>query len=148
MLRKRKRNVTQLSNQIVGSIARIPVPSVAPSTPITKIASTMAKQNIGAVIVARDFEVLGIVTERDIIERVASGKKDLHEMVAQDIMTSPVITIHYDRTLQEALRIMKQNRIRRLVVVKDASIFGLVTERRVLLASFARHAEQESNSKI
>jgi CBS domain-containing protein len=131
-----------LSNQIVGSIARIPVPSVSPSTPITEIALTMAEQNIGAVIVARDFEVLGIVTERDIIERVATGKKDLHDMVAQDIMTSPAITIHYDRTLQEALKIMNQNRVRRLVVIKDASIFGLVTERRALLASFARHAEQ------
>jgi len=136
-----------LSNQIVGSIARIPVPSVAPSTPVAKIASTMARQNIGAVIVARDFEVLGIVTEKDIVERVATGKKDLNEMVAQDIMTSPVITIDYDRTLQEALKIMRQNRIRRLVVIKDASIFGLVTERRVLLASFAMHAEQEANSK-
>jgi CBS domain-containing protein len=136
-----------LPDQIIGSIARIPVPSVAPSTSITKIASIMAKQDIGAVIVARDFEVLGIVTERDIVERVALSKKDLHEMVAQDIMTSPVITITYDRTLQEALKIMKQNRIRRLVVVKDASIFGLVTERRVLLASFAGHAERGSNAQ-
>ncbi len=136
-----------MPNQIVGSIARIPVPSVAPSTPVTKIASIMAKQNIGAVIVARDFDVLGIVTERDIVERVALAKKDLHEMVAQDIMTSPVITIHYDRTFQEALKIMRQNRIRRLVVIKDANIFGLVTERRVLLATFAGHTEQRSNSQ-
>jgi len=135
-----------LPNQIVGSIARIPVPSVAPSTPVTKIASIMAKQNIGAVIVARDFEVLGIVTERDIIERLALAKKDMHEMVAQDIMTSPAITINYNRTLQEALKIMKQNDIRRLVVIKDANIFGLVTERRALLASFAGHDEQGSNS--
>ncbi len=145
---KAKEEAVRLSNQIVGSIARIPVPSVAPSTPIGKIASTMAKQNIGAVIVAKDFEVLGIVTERDIIERVAAGKIDLQDMVAQDIMTSPVITIHYDRTLQEALKIISKNRIRRLVVVKDANIFGLVTERRVLLASFAGHAELGSNSKI
>jgi CBS domain-containing protein len=52
-------------------------------------------------------------------------------------MTSPVITIDYNRTLKEALKIMKQNNIRRLVVVKDASIFGLLTERRALLANFA-----------
>lgn len=130
-----------MTDQIIGSIARIPVPSVAPSTPVTKIAAIMAKQNIGAVIVARDFEVLGIVTERNIVEKVALAKKDLHDMVAQDIMTSPAITIDYHRTLQEALKIMKQNNIRRLIVVKDACIFGLVTERRVLLASFAEHAE-------
>lgn len=133
-----------MSNQVVGSIARIPVPSVDPSTPVSKITQIMTKQNIGSVIVTSDFEVRGIVTERDIIERVALAKKDLYGLVAQDIMTSPVITIHYDRTVQEALKIMKDNNIRRLVVVKGKNILGLVTERRLLLANYA---EQGSNSQ-
>ena len=136
-----------MPNQIVGSIARISVPSVGLSTPVTKIASIMARQNIGAVIVTRDFEVLGIVTERDIIERVALAKKDLYGVVAQDIMTSPVITIYYNRTIQDALKIMKDNNVRRLVVVKGDSILELVTERRLLLASFTGHSEQGSNSQ-
>ncbi len=126
-----------MSNQIVGSIARISVPSVDPSTPVSKIATIMTKQNIGSVIVTSDLGVMGIVTERDIIERVALAKKDLYGLVAQDIMTSPVITVHYDRTLQEALKIMKDNNIRRLIVVKGKIILGLVTERRLLLASYA-----------
>jgi len=126
-----------LSSQVVGSIARISVPTVSPSTPVTQIASTMTTQNIGAVIVAKDLEVLGIVTERDIVERVALGKKDLSGVVAQDIMTSPVITINYDRSIQDALKIMKDNAIRRLVVVQGERILGLVTERRLLLANFA-----------
>ena len=53
-------------------------------------------------------------------------------------MTSPVITIDYDRTIQDALKIMKDNHIRRLIVVKDKNIYGLVTERRCLLANFIR----------
>ncbi len=126
-----------MSNQVVGSIARISVPSVDPSTPVSKIASIMTKQNIGSVIVTSDLGVMGIVTERDIIERVALAKKDLYGLVAQDIMTSPVITVHYDRTLREALKIMKDNNIRRLIVVKGKIILGLVTERRLLLASYA-----------
>ncbi len=132
---------------VVGSIARMPVPTVNPSTSVTRIASIMAKRDIGAVIVTRDSEVLGIVTERDIISRVALAKRDLYGFVAQDIMTAPVITIHYERTLEEALEIMRKNRIRRLVVVKDGSIFGLVTERRVLLANFAGHAETKGKSQ-
>ena len=148
MVRKQNMGATsKLSNMIVGSIARISVPSVGPSTHVTEIASIMAKQNIGAVVVTSDFEVLGIVTERDIIENVDLGKRDLHGLVAQEIMTSPVITITYDRTIQDALKIMKGNNIRRLVVVKGKNILGLVTERRLLLASFAVQAEQELNSK-
>jgi CBS domain-containing protein len=126
-----------LSTQIVGSIARITVPSVTPSTPVTHIALLMSQQNIGAVIVANDFEVFGIITERDIIERVALEKKDLYGVVAQDIMTAPVITIDYERRIDDALKIMKDNSIRRLVVVKGKKVLGLVTERRLLLANFA-----------
>jgi CBS domain-containing protein len=126
----------ELQNQ-VGSIARIVVPSVGPSTPVTQIASLMTEQNIGAVIITSNVEVLGIITERDIIERVALEKKDIYGLVAQDIMTSPAITINYDRKIQDALKIMKDNNIRRLVVVKGKKVLGIVTERRLLLADFA-----------
>jgi CBS domain-containing protein len=126
-----------LSSQVVGSIARMPVPSVAPSTPVNQIAQLMTQQNIGAVIVLKDLDVLGIVTERDIIESVAQGKKELDGLVAQDIMTSPAITIDHDRTVEDALKIMRDNDIRRLVVVKGKKVLGVVTERRLLLASFA-----------
>jgi len=125
-----------LQNQ-VGSIARIVVPSVGPSTPVTQIASLMTEQNIGAVIITSNVEVLGIITERDIIERVALEKKDIYGLVAQDIMTSPAITINYDRKIQDAIKIMKDNNIRRLVVVKGKKVLGIVTERRLLLADFA-----------
>lgn len=125
-----------MQNQ-VGSIARIVVPSVGPSTPVTQIASLMTEQNIGAVIITSNVEVLGIITERDIIERVALEKKDIYGLVAQDIMTSPAITINYDRKIQDAIKIMKDNNIRRLVVVKGKKVLGIVTERRLLLADFA-----------
>lgn len=127
-----------MSNQLVGLIARISVPSVTQSTPVNQIAQIMAQQNIGAVVVLKDLDVLGIVTERDIVESVAQGKKDLDGLVAQDIMTSPVITIDHDRTVEDALKIMKDNDIRRLVVVKGKKVLGLVTERRLLLANFAQ----------
>ena len=130
-----------MPSQVVGSIARISVPSIGPSTPVTQIATLMTGQNIGAVIVTNNIEVLGIVTERDIINRVALGKKDLYGLVAQDIMTSPVITINYDRKIQDALKIMKDNNIRRLVVVKGEKVLGLITERRLLLADFAEKQE-------
>ena len=129
-------------NQVVGSIARSPIPSVGLTTPLTEVASIMAEQDIGAVVVTRDFEALGIVTESDIIEKMAQ-KVDFYGIVAQDIMTSPVITIHHDRTIDDALKIMKDNNLRRLVVVDEKSILGLVTQRRLLLASFN---EQNKNN--
>jgi CBS domain-containing protein len=123
-----------ISKVIVGSIARAPVPTVLLSTHVSDVAKSMLKQNIGAVIVARDFEPLGIITERDIIERVVLANKGINEIVAQEIMTAPLITIDSDRTIEKALEIMHKNHVRRLVVVKGENMVGLVTERRLLLA--------------
>ena len=125
-----------LSNVTVGSIARMPTPTVNRSEPISRIASLMVNCNIGAVIVVRDAEPLGIVTERDLIRRVIYEKKDAREIVAQEIMTAPLITISYDRTIDEALEIMKNNHVRRLVVLKGNTMVGLLTERRLLRAKY------------
>jgi CBS domain-containing protein len=122
------------SRVTVGSIARSPVPTVLLSTHVSEVAEIMVKQNVGAVVVARDCEPLGIVTERDIIERVVFANRDLHEVVAQEIMTSPLLTIDSNRTIEKALEIMHKNHLRRLVVVKGEKLVGLVTERRLLLA--------------
>lgn len=116
------------------SIARSPVPTVLQSTRVSEIARIMVKQNVGAVVVARDYEPLGIITERDILERVILANKGLDEVVAQEIMTAPLLTIDSNRTIEEALEIMHKNQLRRLVVVKGEKLVGIVTERRLLLA--------------
>ena len=122
------------SRVTVGSIARMPVPTVNGSESVSEIASLMVNGNIGAVIVMRDNEPLGIVTEKDLVRRVIYLERDPREIVAQEIMTAPLITISYDRTIEEALEIMQHNHVRRLVVLKGESAVGLLTERRLLSA--------------
>jgi CBS domain-containing protein len=127
-------NTSSLTRVTVGSIARMPVPTVNSSETVAEIASLMINGNIGAVIVMRDAEPLGIVTERDLVRKVIYAGRDAREIVAQEIMTSPLITISSDRTVEEALDIMQHNHVRRLVVLKGESMVGLLTERRLLRA--------------
>ena len=122
------------SRVTIESVARSPVPTVFPSTHVSDIARIMVNQNVGSVVVVRDFEPLGIITERDILDRVVLANRDLHEVVAQEIMTSPLLTIGANRTIEKALEIMRKNKLRRLAVVKGDKLVGLITERRLLLA--------------
>jgi len=135
-----------LSKVTVGSIARMPVPTVNRSEPVSKIASLMVDCNIGAVVVMRDAEPLGIVTERDLVRRVIYAKRDAREIVAQEIMTAPLIAISYDRTIEEALEIMQHNHVRRLVVLKGESMIGLLTERRLLHTKYLLGKKEESGA--
>ena len=124
----------QASKLAVGSIVRDPVSTVQLSTHVFDVARTMVEQNVGSVVVVRDHEPLGIITERDIIERIVFANRNIREIVAQEIMTAPLLTIDSNRTVEEALSIMRKNHLRRLVVVKGDKLVGIVTERRLLLA--------------
>jgi CBS domain-containing protein len=118
----------------VGSITRDPVSSVLLSTHVSDVARIMVEQDVGSVVVVRDYEPLGIITERDIIERIVLANKNINDIVAQEIMTAPLLTIDSNRTVEEALEIMHKNHLRRLVVVNGEKLVGIVTERRLLLA--------------
>jgi CBS domain-containing protein len=103
---------------------------------VLSIAKKMVSNNIGVVVILVNESIAGIITERDIVERVIKLQKDPVKTHAQDIMTTPVKSIEIDQLVADALRIMRYNRIRRLVVTKKGKLVGIVSERR-LLESFA-----------
>jgi HTH-type transcriptional regulator, sugar sensing transcriptional regulator len=121
-----------LSAVTVQSITRSPAPTVSPSDSVSKIAETMTKKNVGAVIVLEGKTPIGIITEKDVLNRVINAQKDPAKTLAKEIMSTPLITIGHQQTSNQALEIMHKNNIRRLVVVSGEKLVGLLTERRAL----------------
>jgi CBS domain-containing protein/glycosyltransferase involved in cell wall biosynthesis len=99
---------------------------------VSKIVDSMVRENVGAVVVEEDDRPVGIITERDVLERVIKPQKDFELTPARDVMSRPIITIEAGRPISEALEVMRVNNIRRLVVVDDGALVGLTTERRLL----------------
>jgi len=96
----------------------------------------MIKDNIGAVVVVEKGRPVGIITEKDLLEKVIKPLKDMDLTLAGDTMSKPLITIESDRPMKEALELMRKHNIRRLVVTKEGALLGLVTERRFLEVAF------------
>jgi CBS domain-containing protein len=102
--------------------------------PASSLVDIMTKTNIGAVVVMDDDEAVGIVTERDVMNRVYKARKDPFTVMVKDIMSSPLEAIGFDDSLTEALQRMRAKDIRRLAVVRSNQLVGIVTHRRVLEA--------------
>ena len=118
----------------VESAMRSPPVTILTLDSVSTLVHKMINFNIGAVIVSKDQKPLGLVTEKDVLERVfLSGKKPDRTYV-KDIMTSPLTTIDYKESLMKVLMIMLDKQIRRLVVTKKGKAIGIVTERRILEA--------------
>ncbi|MGB7606628.1 MAG: CBS domain-containing protein [Lutisporaceae bacterium] len=101
------------------------VKTISSDDSISEAANIMKTLDIGAVPVVQDNMPIGIVTDRDIIIRgVATGKNSKDAI--SSIMTTEVITISPDVDVHEAADIMAANQIRRLPIVQDKQLVGIV----------------------
>ena len=114
------------------SSTNLEVPIVDTNELVYKLFDIFVVNNVGAVIVVEDEVPVGIVTERDIIERVLNQEKDVETSTVREIMSSPLITINANRSIREAINVIRTHGIRRLVVTKNGNLLGLTTERRLL----------------
>jgi len=94
---------------------------------IYDLAKLMDQNRIGCIVIAEDDKPIGIVTERDIIVKCLAKELNPREVKAKDIMSSPAITIEPDVEMLEAAKVMVSRMIRRLPVVENNKLVGIVT---------------------
>ncbi|RLI83194.1 MAG: histidine kinase [Archaeoglobales archaeon] len=99
--------------------------SVDYRTPVKEVVKEMGRRRIGSVLVSRDGEIYGIFTERDLVSKVLL-EGSLDDEVGKYTST-PLIIVSPDYDLKEATRIMSDMKIKRLVVVEDDKIVGILT---------------------
>jgi CBS domain-containing protein len=98
----------------------------------------MSQKEVGDVVVLKGEIPRGIVTERDFVRRVVAKKTPLDTKIS-DVMTKPLITISPDASLKEAARKMVNSGIRRLPVVKQHKLVGII-----VVSDFARHLSKKT----
>jgi CBS domain-containing protein len=100
-------------------------------TTIAEAAKIMANDEYyeGYVIILKKGKPQGILTERDIINKVLSQELNPNDTKVVDVMSSPLVTIGPDEDLSKAAQIMSEHNIRKLVVIKDNIIYGIITSK-------------------
>ena len=100
---------------------------VRPDTTVKEVVATMNKFDIGSIIVVQGERPVGIITERDILRRLVEPCLAPETLTARYVMTSPVTTISETATIEEAAKLMAKKRVKRLPVMSDEKIVGIVT---------------------
>ncbi len=97
------------------------------TTPVSEVVQTLATRRIGALPVLRDGRVVGIVSERDVIYRLADRGKDCLDVAVEEIMTSPAVTVEPATTIDEALGMMTRRRFRHFPVVDNGELVAFIS---------------------
>ena len=101
------------------------------NTTISSAAKIMDKHNIGSLLIEDNENMIGIITERDILKKIVAQGRDAKTTSVRDIIDQPLITIDSEKGVEEADKLMSMHKIRRLPVVTKGKIVGIVTIRDV-----------------
>ena len=99
--------------------------AVAPDQTVEQVAQLMEQANVGAVAVIDRDELIGIVTDRDLVRR-ALARRLAPDARIDGVMTSPAVTIDAGADLHDAFALFNEHAIRRLAIVDDGSFVGMI----------------------
>ncbi|MDI6702514.1 CBS domain-containing protein [Methanothermobacter wolfeii] len=106
-----------------------------PGISVAEAAAIMTERKVGSIIVKSNSEPEGLITESDIIRKVVSKDLRASEVKIGEVMSRNLISIEPERELSEAARLMAKNSIRRLPVVKDGALVGILTSSDVMIVA-------------
>ena len=101
--------------------------SVTPQDSVLHAIEVMATRHVGALLVMNQGSLVGIISERDYARKVALKGKTSKDTPVRDIMTSPVVSVSPNQTVDECMRIVTAKRIRHLPVVQNEKVVGVVS---------------------
>lgn len=127
----------------ISQLANKRLKSIGPKTSITSAAKTMRTARIGSLFVKKGKQLVGIVTDTDIVRRAVASGKPLGKLTVEKIMTTPICTIEGSQSVDDAQDMMAELGVRHLGVTKNGEIMGVVSVRNLLL-----HYKRYAQSKI
>jgi CBS domain-containing protein len=118
---------------LVKDVMTSPVVTVTENESARKVAQLMEKHGIGCIIVnTADNKPIGIITERDLAERVVAKDAQPSKVTAKNIMSAPLVTISSEQTISEAARRMSNLNLRRLGVMYKGNLAGIISSKDIL----------------
>ncbi len=117
--------------------------SVDPELPVIEAARIMLAEDIGSLPVVQGDRLIGVLTDRDIAVRVVAEGKDPTDLPVAGVATREIVTVSPEQPLDEALQLMASAQVRRLPVVDDGRLVGILAQ-----ADVARTADEQATGRV
>lgn len=118
------------------------VHAIAPEQSVLEAVRRMAEHRIGALLVMRGTELLGVVSERDYARKVALQGRASGDTPVREIMSAPVLTVSPEESVEACMRLCTDSRVRHLPVVERGGVVGVISIGDLVKAVIDDQAEQ------
>jgi CBS domain-containing protein len=107
--------------------------SIGASASVVEAAQLMREAHIGSLPIVDDEQLVGMITDRDITTRVVADAADAKTTLVGDVYSRDLISVESDEDLEEAVRLMARHQVRRLPVVENGRLVGIVAQADIAL---------------
>ncbi len=101
--------------------------TISPDETVFEALRLMAAKDVGALVVMKDEKMIGILSERDYARKLILHGKYAKDTYVHEIMVTDIVTVHPDQTVEEAMELMTNHRVRHLPVVEDDCLRGIIS---------------------
>ncbi len=108
------------------------VVTIVPDDSVLAAAHLMNLRAIGGLVVAEDEQIVGVITERDVLRRIVAERRDPATTTIREVMTTPVVSCRPEAKLEECSAVMTAKRIRHLPVADEDGLVGIITSGDIL----------------
>lgn len=115
---------------------------------VIEAAKLMGERGISSILVKRGENFSGMITDRDILSRIVCKGLDPRTVMVGDVMSSPLVTIDEEATIEEAAKRMRDNKMRRLVVEKNDQKVGMIAESDIVRVTPELHLLIRERSRL
>ncbi len=113
--------------QVIKNKAVQSIFTISPNATVLEAIKIMADKGVGALVVAEDEKVVGIFSERDYTRKIALMERSSNNTPVADIMTSKVISVSLNHTVEECLQLMTDRHLRHLPVLEQEKLVGFIS---------------------
>ena len=124
---------------IVKEAMKINLAIVNPDISVLDAAKLMKKRGLGNVLVVEKKQPVGILTESDILRKVVAEGENPKDVIAKNVMSTPVIIIDPYCSLEDAMKTMSKCNVRRLPVIENNELIGIITQKDITMISPILH---------
>ncbi len=117
--------------KVIDAMTKKPI-TVSPDTTVFEVASIMKNEHVGNLIIEDKGKLKGIVTEQDLVYKIVAESNNPKKTLVKDIMTKKVVAIEPNKDITDAMLKMSKLNVRRLPVIEDHKIVGILTQKDIL----------------
>jgi CBS domain-containing protein len=118
---------SSLLNKPVESIVKTDIVIFESDKPVDEAIKTLQNKNCRIVLISHNREIVGIVTKSDILFKVMSKGRNPSKIKLREIMTTPIIAVNPNTSIQDAINIMNKNNIRQIIISSNSNVVGILS---------------------